>query len=92
MPPALFALIILEIFLSNPAQTLMLLVYVFCHPWDDKRHRAQIFSIEMRSYKFFLPGLAWNHNPPDFSFSSSQDYRHEPPHPASYFSSPSPLS
>jgi hypothetical protein len=29
----------------------------------------------------YLSGLAWNHNPPDFSLPNSQNYRHEPPMP-----------
>jgi hypothetical protein len=34
-------------------------------------HHTQLFSIEMRYQELFLPGLTWNHNPPDLSFLSN---------------------
>jgi hypothetical protein len=43
-------------------------------------HHAQLLG-EMGSHELVSPGLALNHDPPDLSLPSSQDYRCEPPVP-----------
>jgi hypothetical protein len=34
-------------------------------------NRVHLFSIEMRSHKLFLPGLAWNCDPPNLNLLHS---------------------
>jgi hypothetical protein len=52
--------------------TTVLLYWASHHSWDDRLHDpAQIFSAMMWSYKLVLPGLAWNHNPPNLSLLHS---------------------
>jgi hypothetical protein len=43
-------------------------------------HHAQLLSVEMES--FFLPVLAWNHDPPNLSLLHSWDDKHMPLYPA----------
>jgi hypothetical protein len=81
MPPVLFALVILEIVPPWPGPQ----SYYFMLPkgagMTDVYH-AQIFSFEKEEkglaiFFFFLPGLAWNQDPPDHSLPSSEDLTYE---------------
>jgi hypothetical protein len=55
---------------DSPTYDLLCSCYRFTPPqltYSSRRNRTN-----------FLPGLASNHNPPNFSLSSSLDYKHDP--------------
>jgi hypothetical protein len=62
-----FFLVMFEIwphFLPRPAWTMHLYFMLpIVVEMRDVHHHSQLFFIEMGSWKPFLPGLAWNHNP-----------------------------
>jgi hypothetical protein len=65
-------------FLPRSAWTMILLFYASHHCWViGSCHHTQLFSTDMGSCKSFLLVLALNHNPPDHSLPSSEDYRCE---------------
>jgi hypothetical protein len=80
MPPAFFALIILEIgclFLPRPAWTMSLLFTLPAIAGMIGTHnQARLFPIEMEVSQIPppSPGLAWNHDPPSLSFPGSLEW------------------
>jgi hypothetical protein len=76
MPPALFALVILEIgscFLPRPV-TVILLFYTSHCSWDDRNTlHAQLFFCWDEVLYTFLPRLVWNSSPSNLCIPVSWD-------------------